>query len=218
MEQIKRILKEMGLSDEQIQKFIDDAIKDKFIPKHRMDEVNEKNKQLTEDISSRDKQIKELSKFEGDNQALKTRIEELEKANKDKDEQNKQAIQKLRIDNAVNNALNGKVQEGYNDIVQGLIDKSLIILKDDGTISGLDEQIEKIKKDKSLLFVEDKPGDKKDGPNGPNGWSIKGDNPRDGQYQTSKTVSENFVASLLEDNKNISEATKTASDYYFGTK
>ena len=39
MDKIKQILKEMGLSDEQIEKFIKDAINDKFIPNHRFEEV-----------------------------------------------------------------------------------------------------------------------------------------------------------------------------------
>lgn len=220
MDKIKQLLKEMGLSDEQIQKFIDEGIKDKFVPKYRMDEVNEKNKQLTDDISARDKQIKDLSKFEGDNATLKSKIDELEKANKEKDEANAKAIKELKIDNAVNYALSGKVQEGYNDLVLGLIDKSLIILKDDGTVSGLDEQIEKIKKDKSLLFVAEQEGNNGQGADNNNkqGWSFKGSDPKDGQQQGKKSVSENFVSSLLEDNKSISEATKTASEYYFGTK
>lgn len=218
METIKLKLKELGLSDEQIQKFIDEAFKDKFIPKHRMDEVNAKNKQLTEDLNNRDKQIKELSKFEGDNATLKTKIEELEKANKAKDEENAKVIQSLKIENAVNYALNGKVQEGYIDIVTNLIDKSLIILKDDGTVSGLDEQIEKIKKDKALLFVSDNDGNNNQDGGKPNGWSFKGDNLQDGQQNTKKTVSENFVASLVADNKAISDATQKATDFYFGTK
>ena len=50
MDFIKQILKEMGLTDEQISKFIKEAINDKFIPKHRFDEVNAKNKQLTDDF------------------------------------------------------------------------------------------------------------------------------------------------------------------------
>lgn len=216
MEHLKKLLKELNLTDEQIDKFIKEGINDKFIPKFRFDEVNEKNKQLTDDISARDKQIKELSKFEGDNASLKTKIEELEKANKEKDEENQKAIKQLKIDNAVDFALNGKVQEGYNDIVRGLIDKQLIILKDDGTVSGLDEQIEKIKKDKALLFVEDN-GDG-EGSKKPDGWNFKGGDLKDGQNQNSNSISENFVNSLLADNKAISESTKNASDYYFGTK
>ena len=85
MENLKKLLKELGLTDEQVDKVVKEGINDKFIPKFRFDEVNEKNKQLTDDISARDKQIKELSKFEGDNASLKTKIEELEKANKEKD-------------------------------------------------------------------------------------------------------------------------------------
>ncbi len=215
MENLKKLLKEFNLTDEQINKFIKEGINDKFIPKFRFDEVNEKNKQLTDNISARDKQIKELSKFEGDNTSLKSKIEELEKANKEKDEENQKVIKQLKIDNAVNFALNGKVKEGYNDIVRGLIDKQLIILKDDGTVSGLDEQIEKIKKDKTLLFVTEE-GDGNEGRK-PDGWNFKGGDPKDSQTQNKKSISENFVNSLLADNKAISENTKNASDYYFGT-
>lgn len=214
MEQIKQILKEMGLSDEQISKFIKDAINDKFIPKHRFDEVNEKNKQLIDDVVERDKQISNLKKFEGDNATLQAKIEELETSNKQKDEENAKAIKSLKIDNAINYALNGKVQNGYNDLVLGLIDKSLIVLKEDGTIAGLDEQIEKAKKDKPLLFVTEQEGGK--GNQQFDGWSFKGDDPKDKQGQTNKSISENFVNSLLNDNKTISDATAKATEHYFG--
>lgn len=214
MEQIKQILKEMGLSDEQIAKFIKDAINDKFIPKHRFDEVNEKNKQLTDDVAERDKQIGNLKKFEGDNATLQTKIEELETANKQKDEENAKAIKSLKIDNAINYALNGKVQDGYNDLVLGLIDRSLIVLKEDGTIAGLDEQIEKARKDKPLLFVTEQEGEQ--GNQKFDGWSFKGDDPKDKQGQTNKSISENFVNSLLNDNKTISDATAKATEHYFG--
>lgn len=214
MDKIKQLLKEMGLSEEQIEKFIKEAVNDKFIPKHRFDEVNEKNKQLTDTVSERDKQIENLKKFEGDNASLKTKIEELEQANKDKDAKNAEAIKALKIDNAINYALNGKVQEGYNDLVLGLIDKSLIVLKEDGSIAGLEEQIEKAKKDKPLLFVNDSEGSGQD--KKPDGWTFKGDNPNDTQGQTTKSVSENFVSSLLDDNKNVSEVTAKATEHYFG--
>lgn len=214
MEQIKQILKEMGLSDEQIAKFIKDAINDKFIPKHRFDEVNEKNKQLTDDVVERDKQISNLKKFEGDNATLQAKIEELETSNKQKDEENAKAIKSLKIDNAINYALNGKVQDGYNDLVLSLIDKSLIVLKEDGTIAGLDEQIEKARKDKPLLFVTEQEGEK--GNQQFDGWSFKGDDPKDKQNQTHKSISENFVNSLLNDNKTISDATAKATEHYFG--
>lgn len=215
MEKIKQLLKEMGLSDEQIEKFVKEAINDKFIPKHRMDELNAKNKQLADDITDRDNQIKSLKKFEGDNATLKTKIEELEIANKQKDESNAKAIKELKIENAINYALNGKVQEGYQDLVTGLIDKNLIILKDDGTVSGLDEQLAKIKESKSLLFVSDNNGEQ-DKNTKPNGWNFKGTDPKDSQLHNKKSVAENFVNDLLQDNKNISEATKSASEYYFG--
>lgn len=215
MEKIKQTLKEMGLTDEQISKFVAEAISDKFIPKHRFDEIYEKNKQLTTNLSERDSQIENLKKFEGDSAKLKTKIEELEQLNKQKDEDNAKAIKALKIDNAINYALDGKVQKGYADLVLGLIDKSSIILKDDGTVSGLTEQIDKLKTDKPLLFVaEGSQGD--DAGKQPDGWSFKGDNPNDAQKQTGKSLSENFVNSLLADSKVVSETTSKATKHYFG--
>lgn len=215
MDKIKAKLKEFELSDEQIDKFIKEAINDRFIPKHRFDEVNEKNKQLENDVKERDTQITNLKKFEGDNATLKTKIEELETANKQKDEENAKAIKELKIDNAINYALDGKVEKGYADLVLGLINKADIILKDDGTVAGLDEQIEKIKTDKPKLFREVGNGEE-DGGEHNKGWSFKGDDPNDSQKQTKKSISENFVNSLLNDNKQVSEATTKASEHYFG--
>lgn len=215
MDKIKLLLKEMGLTEEQVTKFVTECITDKFIPKHRFDEINQKNSQLEQTVSERDKQIKELSKFEGDNATLKEQIEKLQEENKQKDEQNQKAITELKMQNAISQALSGKVQQGYNDIVENLIDKSLITIKSDGTISGLEEQIIKLQQDKPLLFEENKPegNDKK-----PNGWNFKGSNPQDGKDASKKSVSENFVQSLLDDNSKISETTKQANDYYFGQK
>lgn len=213
MDKMKQALKELGLTDEQIEKFIKDNVNDKFIPKHRFDEINEKNKQLTEDVSNRDKQIKDLSKFEGDNATLKSKIEELEKANKEKDEANSKAIKELQIENAIRSTLGGKVQKGYEDLVHGLIDKALIILKEDGTVSGLDEQLTKIQESKPLLFTQ---GEDNNQDNRNTGWNFKGEPPKDGQRQSNKSVSENFVTSLLDDNKAISETTSKATEFYFG--
>lgn len=214
MDKIKAKLKELGLSDEQIDEFVKETINDKFIPKHRFDEVYEKNKQLESDVKDRDTQITNLKKFEGDNATLKTKIEELETANKQKDEENAKAIKDLKIDNAINYALDGKVEKGYADLVLGLINKADIILKDDGTVAGLDEQIEKIKTDKPKLFKEVGEGDNNGGEG--KGWSFKGDDPNDSQKQTKKSISENFVNSLLNENKQVSEVTAKASEHYFG--
>lgn len=216
MDKIKAKLKELGLSDEQINEFVKEAINDKFIPKHRFDEVNEKNKQLESDVKERDTQITNLKKFEGDNATLKSKIEELENANKQKDEENAKAIKSLKIDNAINYALDGKVEKGYADLVLGLINKEDIILKDDGTVAGLDEQIEKIKTDKPKLFKEAGEDGGEDNKGEGKGWSFKGDDPNDSQKQTRKSISENFVASLLNDNKQVSEATAKATEHYFG--
>lgn len=76
-----------------------------FIPKTRFDEVNNELKAVKETISERDKQLEELKKSSGDNEALKKQIADLQKANKEASAAHEAEMQKLKIDSAVDRAL-----------------------------------------------------------------------------------------------------------------
>ena len=80
----EQLLKE-GFTEEQATKILDmylDAIKNKYVPNHRFNELNEELKSAKEQLSDRDTQIKALKKFEGDATALQEKIKELEKTNR----------------------------------------------------------------------------------------------------------------------------------------
>ena len=66
----------------------------------------------------------------------------------------REGIKRLTLTNATKLALSGKVHD--ESIVSGLMDKSKLIVGDDGKIVGLDEQINSLKKKARLfLFKED---------------------------------------------------------------
>ena len=142
--------------------FLDGA----YVPKSRFNEVNEEKKTLTATVADRDKQLETLKKSTGDLDALKTQIKSLQDANKKAQEEADAKMKELRINDAIKLAIVDKAQDV--DIVSGLFDKSKLILGEDGKITGLDEQLKELQKNKAFLFKQAGPNPKYD-PKGGNG-------------------------------------------------
>ncbi|MEE0138245.1 phage scaffolding protein [Fusobacterium ulcerans] len=164
----KEILMKMGLTEEQATKVLEAhgiAINGKYIPKERFDEVNTKVKQLETSVSERDKQLDDLKKSTGDVEALKTQIQTLQNDNKTKEEAYKVELSNLKKNNALELALTGaKVKN--SKAIKALLDDEKIKLKDDGTLEGLSEQLEAIKKTDAYLFEETQTKEKTTVPKG----------------------------------------------------
>lgn len=122
----------------------------KYVEKSKFDEVKQAKKQLETDIKDRDTQLEDLKKSAGDNAALKQQIESLQADNKKKDEDYQAELKDLKLTNAIKLAISDSAQDV--DLVSSLIDKSKLILADDGKVTGLDEQVTGLKENKSFLF------------------------------------------------------------------
>ena len=142
--------------------FLDGA----YVPKSRFNDVNEEKKTLTATVADRDKQLETLKKSTGDLDALKNQIKSLQDANKKAQEEADAKMKELRINNAIKLAIVDKAQDV--DIVSSLFDKTKLILGDDGKITGLDEQLKELQKNKAFLFKQAGPNPKYD-PKGGNG-------------------------------------------------
>lgn len=155
MEWLKELLEKNGVDGEAVQKIVaaaDDKLKG-YIPKHRFDEVNEAKKQLEEQLAERDNQFLQLKKAVGDNEELKKQIEQLQEENKSAKEKYEAELKDLQLSTAVKLYVAGTVHDP--DIVLGLLDKSKILLDENGNIkAGLDEQIQALREAKSFLFVQ----------------------------------------------------------------
>ena len=150
---IEELLKKIGVSDDKMaeaEKEVRAYLENDFVSMSRFNEVNESKKSLTEQLAERDKQLTSLKKSAGDNEGLKKEIEALQSANKQQKAEFEAQAKALKIDTAVKLAIADSAQD--TDIVAGLIDKNKLILGDDGKITGLTEQVEALKKDKSFLF------------------------------------------------------------------
>ena len=120
-----------------------------MVPRTRMNEVTEENKQLKAAKTQAETDLEELRKTAGDNEALTKQITDLQNAAKQKDAEYAQQLKALRLSNAIRI---GITDAQDTDIVAGLVDQSKLILGDDGKVTGLDEQLKAIRESKPFLF------------------------------------------------------------------
>ena len=125
-----------------------------FIPKSRFNEVSESNKTLKTQIADRDKQLETLKKASGDADALKTKIEELQAANKTASEEHEAQIRQIRMDHAVESALTGAKAKNVK-AVRALLNLDDLDVDDDGNVKGLDKQIKKLAEADDTKFLFD---------------------------------------------------------------
>lgn len=172
--------KQLGLTEGQAKSAAAESAKELegYIPKHRFDEVNEENKKLKNSIADNEKSLEELKKAAGDSEDLKKQIEQLQNDAKEKEQQYQEELKDSRMTSAIKLSLSGKVQD--DDLVAGLIDRTKLILGEDGKVTGLDEQIKTLKESKAFLFKEEQqqqnqtPGYRKLGGDPPAGTSPDG--------------------------------------------
>lgn len=144
-----------------------------YIPKSRFDEINNEKKKLETDVKYRDKQLDDLKKSSGNNEELRKQIEQLQKDNKDKDDKYALDIKNMKINIAIDKALNQAGAKNNTAVKALLKDLDKAELMDDGTVKGLKEQIESLIKgdDSNFLFETEQtpkfrgisPGANKDG-------------------------------------------------------
>ena len=152
MEWIKALIekhtKDGQLDQEELIKDINKEFPKYAVPKEQYNTLAETKKKLEEGIAERDKQLEELKKI--DAEGLKAEIERLQGENKAAKEKYEAELKDIQLASAIKLAVAGKVHD--EDLVSGLVDKTKLIIGDDGKIVGLDEQIAALKESKAFLF------------------------------------------------------------------
>lgn len=145
----------LGLDDAVAQKVADaSAVELKnYVAKTQHDEVVAAKTELDAQLKERDKQLENLKKTSGDTEALKKQITDLQAANKTAKTEYENRLKDLQVTNAVKVAVAADAQDV--DLVAGLIDKTKLIVGDDGKITGLTEQLKTLKESKAFLFKVD---------------------------------------------------------------
>lgn len=113
-----------------------------YIPKEQFDQVSLQTGELN-------KQLEELKKAAKGNEQLTSTIEDLQKMNGEWEIKYKDGM----LMNAVKMAAIKANARDASDVLS-LIDKSKLVLKEDNSVEGLDEQLNSLKESKGYLFGE----------------------------------------------------------------
>ncbi len=122
-----------------------------FITKSKFNEVNEAKKLSDKALEEANKTLEDLKKNANLNDEYKKQIEDLKTANSKAQEDFKAQLRQIKLDTAIDSALTGAKAKN-NKAVRALLDTSKIVLGDDGTVSGIKEQLETIAKENDFLF------------------------------------------------------------------
>lgn len=124
----------------------------RWIPKAKFDDVNEEKKQYKEQVDNLNKELGKLQKQLEDNQAANETIEKLKQQIKDKEAE----MEKIRKQNAIKFEV---LKYNPNDVADILphLKEDTVTIAEDGTITGLKEQLENLKENKPYLFKQVEP-------------------------------------------------------------
>ena len=143
-------LKALGLSDEQIEKIVDDYGKN-YVSKGQFNQKNEESKTLKGELDNYKNEIDKLKKDNKDNQSLIEQIDALKNQATEREKTYKAQAKQMQVNNLVELSLiknKAKNTTAAKALLKDL-DKAEIV---DGDIKGLSEQIEALKKSDAYLF------------------------------------------------------------------
>ena len=149
-------LEKQGLNDDQINFVMAQNGKDVNPLKEQINNLTSERDGLQSQLSDRDSQLTSLKKSAKDNDELKDQIKQLQDTNKQakQEYQDKLAAQNksFKIEGALRDAHARNIKT-----VLPLIDTDKVSVNDDGTLNGLSEQLESVKKDNAYLFGQAEP-------------------------------------------------------------
>ena len=152
----RELLKEMNLTDDQIEAIMKANGVDIEAAKSSLgdvDAIKQENATLKDQLSARDKDMKDLKKQVGNNEELTKQVTDLQ-AKYDNDTKELAAqLNQTKLNGALATALTGANARNPKT-VEALLDMDKLQLDDDGKLTGLDDQLTAIKKDNAYLFDE----------------------------------------------------------------
>lgn len=151
----RKFLEDLGLEKEAIDKIMAENGTDIETAKAEYETLKQQLNTANTQIQERDNQLDTLKKSSGDNEALTQQINTLQEENKAAREKYEADMKELKLTTAIKLAVGTSAQDA--DLVTGLFDKAKLILSEDGKVTGLEEQLKALKKEKAFLFKEEKP-------------------------------------------------------------
>lgn len=192
MEWIKTILEKHTGEDGKLNpteaiKEINKQAPDNVVSKDEYNTVVDAKVQLAKDVKARDKQLEDLKK-DGSVEDLKNQLEAAQEANKKAKKEHDAEIANMKFDTAIEKALANAI---HPDLLSGKIDRTKLKLSNDGSVTGLDEQVKVLKEIYKDQFGNGKAGNKLNNPDGRSGGVTKEQFDKMGYSERAKLFTEN---------------------------
>lgn len=192
MEWIKTILEKHTGEDGKLNlteaiKEINKQAPDNVVSKDEYNTVVDAKVQLAKDVKARDKQLEDLKKADSV-EDLKNQLEAAQEANKKAKKEYDAEIANMKFDTAIEKALANAI---HPDLLSGKIDRTKLKLSDDGSVTGLDEQVKVLKETYKDQFGNAKAGNKLNNPDGKSGGVTKEQFDKMGYSERVKLFTEN---------------------------
>lgn len=153
----REFLKELGLSDEQVESIMKEHGKTVNSTKDELDKIKQEKQSVESERDTlksqndeRDKKLEELQNNSEGNEELKATIDELKRANAKEKEELEQQLREQKFNYELDQKLLGHKVRNVK-AVRALLDTDTIKMDDEG-IKGLSEQIENLQETDSYLF------------------------------------------------------------------
>lgn len=144
-------LKELGLNDDQIASVMTAYGKEVNPLKEQVDSLTSERDSLKQQITDRDGQLDDLRKNAGKNEELEAKIKQLQEDNKATVTQYQNDLAAKEKSFKIENALRDAKAKNVKAVIS-LIDTDKVSVKKDGTLDGLTDQLDAVKKSDGYLF------------------------------------------------------------------
>lgn len=147
----RKFLEDLSLEKDVIDKIMAENGADIEAEKAKYTEANTKLEDITKQLEEANNTIKDLKKNNADNEALQNQVKEYEEKIKIQKADYESKVRNLTLDAAIEKALS-VAKAKHTDLLSSKIERDKLVINDDNTITGLDEQINSLKENYKDLF------------------------------------------------------------------
>lgn len=154
---LEELLKAQGLDDNQVKSILGAMKKEKIYTtnleniEERYNKLKGQKEDLEGQLNTANSTIKELKKNNADNEELQKTIKQHEDTIKTQKAEYESKVRNLTLDSAINSALT-KAKAKHSDLLASKFDRDKLVINEDGTVTGLDEQLKGFKETYKDMF------------------------------------------------------------------
>ncbi|MGG7160233.1 phage scaffolding protein [Clostridium baratii] len=154
---LEELLKAQGLDDDQVKSILGAMKKEKIYTtnleniEERYNKLKGQKEDLEGQLNTANSTIKDLKKNNVDNEELQKTIKQHEDTIKTQKAEYESKVRNLTLDSAINSALT-KAKAKHSDLLASKIDRDKLVINEDGTVTGLDEQLKGFKETYKDMF------------------------------------------------------------------